>query len=71
MKGCVEAISALQGARMIATLRNSALELAETDAERQWIQKRLHNPTLLLRRGEYVDEETFLRTLREELEFRR
>ena len=57
-----------QLSQRIASLRQQADALGTDATERGWIRKRLHEPTMLLRRGESIHVESFLNGLSKDLE---
>jgi hypothetical protein len=63
--------NAKSAGRVIQTVRQQALALAETNPERQWIQRtQLHNITMVLRQNDEhdtVDTESFLADLKQRL----
>lgn len=58
---------ALENSLSITLLRQNALELGFTDRDKKLILKRLHQPTVKLRKGEFVDETALLRSIENEL----
>jgi hypothetical protein len=65
---CVETLRAMDQATSISNFRQCAESMATDKEELQWIRQRLHIPTLLIRKGEAVDETLFLDQLQLELD---
>jgi hypothetical protein len=59
----------MDNAQVIAHFREKAMALGPDDA--RYIQKRLHEPTVKLRKGGAVDEAAFLKELSNDLSVRR
>jgi hypothetical protein len=57
----------MEQATSISNFRQSAEAMAADKEELQWIRQRLHTPTMLIRKGEAVDEKLFLDQLHLEL----
>jgi hypothetical protein len=57
----------MEQATSISNFRQSAESMAADKEELQWIRQRLHTPTMLIRKGEVVDEKFFLDQLNLEL----
>ncbi len=57
----------MEQATYIANFRTNAESMAANKEELQWIRQRLHTPTMLIRKGEAVDEKLFLDQLNLEL----
>jgi hypothetical protein len=55
-------------ATSISNFRQSAESMATDKEQLQWIRQRLHTPTMLIRKGEAVDEKLFLDQLQLELD---
>ncbi len=57
----------MEQATNIANFRTNAESMAANKEELQWNRQRLHTPTMLIRKGEAVDEKLFLDQLNLEL----
>jgi hypothetical protein len=57
----------MEQATSISNFRQSAESMAADKEELLWIRQRLHTPTMLIRKGETVDEKLFLDQLNLEL----
>lgn len=64
---CVNAWMALDTGKDVSSFRESALRLALNENERKWVMKKLHEPTLQLRKGMQLDRDSFLKDLQSDL----
>jgi len=71
VQDCVDQLRSMEFGDRIRGFREQAVAYAMDDSEVAYIQKQLHKPTLLLRRGDYLDEAAFLEELSGELAARR
>lgn len=67
MQKYVESLRADAAAAEISRLRHEALALATDEGQAKWIKRRLHAPTVALRRGESVNVTAWVEDLRCEL----
>ncbi len=67
---CVGKFKAMQASHAIAQLRQAAEALLHNCKrdERRWMQQRLHQPTMQLRKGECVDVHQLITSLQRELQ---
>lgn len=68
VKQCVAKFQAREQADAVVQLRRQAERMAETPEEVRWLNQRLHQPTMNLRKGIEVDQRNLLDTLESDLQ---
>lgn len=71
VRDCIERWNAMHMSNSIINLRQQIERMAQTDEERQWLRKEMHQPSMDLRQGIDIDVESLVQELEIQLMLQR